>query len=74
MVKVTIGTNLKREEHIVDSSMTLRDTLEAYNVDYAGGGAIYLDGMSLVPGDLDKTFEQFGIAERCSLMKVTKAD
>jgi len=74
MVNVTIGTNLKRESHIVESGMTLREVLEAYNIDYTGIGGIYLDGMSLSPGDLDKSFEDLGIGERCTLLKVQKAD
>jgi hypothetical protein len=33
-----------------------------------------LDGSPLHPGDLDKTFADFGIAEKCYLLNVVKAD
>ena len=35
---------------------------------------MHLDGSSLNPGDLDKTFQQFGITEKCFLLNVVKAD
>jgi hypothetical protein len=33
-----------------------------------------LDGAPLQPGDLDKTFAQFGITDKCFLLNVVKAD
>ncbi|MDR9824985.1 hypothetical protein RCJ22_05100, partial [Vibrio sp. FNV 38] len=33
-----------------------------------------LDGVTLRPGDLDKSFDDFGIAETCYLLSVQKAD
>ena len=33
-----------------------------------------LDGTTLMPGDLDKSFAQFGITEKCFLLNVVKAD
>jgi len=74
MVKVVVGNNVKRETVIVDSSTTLRTVLEDAGIDYANRGVLHLDGSSLNPGDLDKTFEQFGITEKCFLLQVVKAD
>jgi hypothetical protein len=74
MIKVVVGNNVKRETVIVDSNTTLRTVLEDADIDYAGRGVIHLDGASLNPGDLDKTFEQFGITEKCFLLQVVKAD
>lgn len=73
MVKVVVGNNVKRETVIVDSTTTLRTVLEDAGIDYTRG-VMHLDGSSLNPGDLDKTFAQFGITEKCFLLNVVKAD
>lgn len=73
MVKVVVGNNVKRETAIVDSATTLRTVLEDAGIDYTKG-VMHLDGSSLNPGDLDKTFAQFGITEKCFLLNVVKAD
>lgn len=73
MIKVTIGNNLKRETVILDEHTTLRSALESNGVDYTRG-VLNMDGASLKPGDLDKTFHDFGITEKCFLMNVVKAD
>lgn len=73
MVKVVVGNNVKRESVIVDASTTLRAVLENAGIDYTRG-VMHLDGSSLNPGDLDKTFAQFGITEKCFLLNVVKAD
>ncbi len=74
MIQVTVGNNVKRDRVIVEETATLRKVLEDAEIPYANGGAIHLDGCTLSPGDLDKTFEQLGITERCYLLQVTKAD
>lgn len=73
MVKVIVGNNVKRETAIVPPTSTLREVLEEHNIDYSTG-TMHLDGSSLQPGDLDKTFEDLGISEKCFLMNVVKAD
>lgn len=73
MIKVVVGNNVRRETVIVESSATLRSVLEDAGVDYTRG-TMHLDGASLNPGDLDKTFEEFGIAEKCFLLNVVKTD
>ena len=73
MIKVTIGNNVKREAIIIDKNTTLRAALEDNGVDYTRG-VMHLDGSSLQPGDLDKTFANFGINEKCYLLNVVKAD
>ena len=73
MVKVTVGNNVNRETVIVDEDVTLRSVLEDAGIDYAKGG-INLDGSTLKPGDLDKTFADFNIGEKCFLLQVVKAD
>lgn len=73
MIKVVVGNNVNRETVIVDSSTTLRNVLEDAKIDYTRG-VMHLDGSSLNPGDLDKTFAQHGITEKCFLLNVVKAD
>ncbi len=73
MIKVVTGNNLKRSEVIVESSATLRQVLENNDIDYTRG-VIHLDGVSIGAGDLDKTFAQMGITEKCYLLNVVKAD
>jgi len=73
MVKVTMGNNVKRSSEILDASTTLREALEIAEIDYTVG-IMNLDGSTLSPGDLDKTFADFGITEKCYLLNVVKAD
>jgi len=73
MIKVTIGNNVKRKTEILDENTTLRAALEEVEIDYSRG-TMNLDGSSLGPGDLDKTFADFGITEKCFLLNVVKAD
>jgi hypothetical protein len=73
MIKVTIGNNVKRSGEILDENTTLREALEDAGIDYTVG-VMNLDGSALNPGDLDKTFADFGITEKCYLLNVVKAD
>ena len=73
MIKVTIGNNVKRKTEILDSDTTLREALEQAEIDYTSG-IMNLDGSTLSPGDLNKTFTDFGITEKCFLLNVVKAD
>ena len=73
MIKVTVGNNVDRKDVIVDTDTTLRQVLEDAALDYSRG-VFHLDGTSLHPGDLDKTFADFGIAERCYLLQVAKTE
>lgn len=73
MVKVTVGNNVKRSSVIIDPNTTLRACLEANGVDYTRG-SMCLDGATLAPGDLNKTFAQFGVQSSCYLLNIVKAD
>lgn len=73
MIKVIVGNNVDRQSDIVEPTATLRQVLESNDIDYTRG-VMHLDGASLSPGDLDKTFADFGIAEKCFLLNVVKAD
>ena len=71
MIKVTVGNNVDRQTTIVEGTTTLRQVLEDADISYERG-TIHLDGSSLKPGDLDKTFDDFGIKERCFLLSVVE--
>ena len=73
MIQVTVGNNVRREKIVVSANTTLRTALEQAGIDYTRG-TMHLDGSSLQAGDLDKTFADFGIAEKCFLLNVVKAD
>ena len=73
MIKVVVGTTVKKETKIVDSSVTPRQLLEEVGIDYTRG-FVNMDGSTLVPGDLDKSFAQHGITSKCYLLQVVKAD
>jgi hypothetical protein len=73
MIKVVVGTNVKRETKIVDSAVTPRQLLEEVGIDYTRG-SVNMDGSTLTPGDLDKSFAQHGITSKCYLLQVVKAD
>ena len=71
MIKCYVGNNVSKKAAIVDENITLRDCLEQNGVEY-GVGQLHLDGSALSPGDLDKTFADFGITEKCFLLSVAK--
>lgn len=73
MIKVTIGNNVKRKSEIVDENTTLREALEDAEIDYTAG-IMNLDGSTINSGDLDRTFADFGITDKCYLLNVVKAD
>lgn len=78
MIRVTIGNNLKRNAYNLDPNTTLRSALEQAGVDYTVGMTT-LDGSSLGPGELDKTFAAYGFTgeaghDKCFLLNVVKAD
>lgn len=78
MINVVIGNTTNRKNVIIDENTTLRTALETNGVDYTTGQTS-LDGATLQPGQMDKTFAQMGIdgtpgKDRCYLMVVVKAD
>lgn len=73
MVRVTIGTNTSRKNVIIEESTTLREALESNNIDYSRAN-VNLDGASLNPGDMDKSFADLGIVENCFLIASIKQD
>ena len=59
MIRVYVGDNLNHPQKTIDENTTLRQTFKDAGIEY-GSGVITLDGSSIRPGDLDKTFADFG--------------
>lgn len=74
MIKVTIGNNITRKPYLLDESTTLRQALEQAEIDYSVG-MTSLDGSTLQPGQMDKTFAELlePGADHCFLLNVVKA-
>lgn len=73
MIQVTIGTNTNRKKVNIPPETTIREVLEENEVNYSTAN-VHLDGASLQPGDMDKSFSDFGITDTCHLIAVVKAD
>jgi hypothetical protein len=73
MIKVTIGTNTNRKAVNVDPNRTIKSVLDEQGINYTTG-TLHLDGATLQPGEINKTFADFGITESCYLISVVKAD
>lgn len=78
MIKVYVGTTLKKAPKMVDENRTLKDVLTENNVDYTKG-ITTLDGAPLGAGALNKTFLEYGYDgteghNMATLMNVVKAD
>ena len=52
MIKVTIGTNTNRKSITLNPDTTIREALEANNIDYSTGG-IHLDGLAVAGARAD---------------------
>lgn len=73
MIKVMVNNNLNKSTVMIDENTTLRAALEQNRIDYTTG-VVSLDCSPLRAGDMDKTFADFGITEKCYLSVVVKAD
>lgn len=73
MIKVTIITNAGQNTIMASEAATIREILEENNVNYSVG-VTSIDGCPMRTGDMDKTFEEMGIEDRCYLSCVVKAD
>lgn len=71
MIQVKIVTTTNRKTIAIDENSTVRNVLEANEVNYSNA-PVYLDGAPLGIGDHDKTFAQLGITEKCMLTAVVK--
>lgn len=73
LVKVKVGTNLNRTEVTVQSNKTIREILEENEINYATT-TIFVDGVTVQLGDMDKTLEELGIRESCFIIAAQKTE
>lgn len=78
MIKAIIGNNASRSAYNMEESKTIREALETADVDYSRG-MISLDGSTVSPGDLNKTFYELGYTgepgkDKCVLTVLAKLD
>lgn len=73
IVNVKIGTNLNRETISVTSDKTIRELLEQQGINYATT-TIFLDGDTVRAGDMDKTLDEFNIADTCYIIASQKTE
>lgn len=73
MIQVRLVTNAARKTIAIDENSTVRDVLEANEVNY-DRAPVYIDGAPLQIGDHDKTFSELGITEKCMLSSVVKTE
>jgi len=75
MIKVTVGNNMNKNTVIVDSANTLREAIEEAGI-LMGNGLVTMDGSMIKVGDLDKTFDDFGLdcGVTHTIMSVVKSD
>ena len=75
MIKVYLGNNVDRflanDGAGIDPNRTLKSLLEENGIDYSDA-PMALDGVSLRPGDLDRTFADFGVTDQCYLLSIKK--
>jgi len=73
MLRIYVGTNTNRTAYTLSPETTLRAAFETAGVNYEMGTAT-LDGSTLQPGDLDKSFADFGITGTAYLLSIVKAN
>lgn len=73
LVKVKVGTNLNRTEVTVPSNKTIREILEENEINYATT-TIFVDGVTVQLGEMDKTLEELGIRESCFIIAAQKTE
>ena len=73
IVTVKIGTNLNRETISVTSDKTIRELLDQQGINYATT-TIFLDGDTVRAGDMDKSLNDFNIADTCYIIASQKTE
>jgi hypothetical protein len=71
MIQIKIVTTTSRKTIATDPNNTVRQVLEANNVNYSVT-PVYIDGAPLQIGDHDKTFTELGITATCMLQAIQK--
>lgn len=73
LVNVKVGTNLNRTSVSVSSEKTIRQILEENEINYATT-TVFVDGVTVQLGDMDKSLEELGIGESCYIIAAQKTE
>lgn len=74
MVKVTVGTNLDRNEVLVNpETTTIKELFKDNGVAYERA-TNYLDGCPLHAGQINQTLAELNVTSDCTLLSVIKND
>ena len=73
MITIKVGTNLNRNAVLVNTSKTLREVLTENNINYATT-TVFVDGVNLQVGQMDKTFEELNIGEGAYIIAAQKTE
>jgi hypothetical protein len=73
IVKVKVGTNLNRTEINVSSNKTVREILEENDINYSTA-TIFIDGVTVQIGDMDKTLDELNIGASCYIIAAQKTE
>lgn len=74
IIRVIAGNNAERKTYSTPNTRTIREFLETETTLDCNRGTLHLSGTTLMPEDLDRTFEEMGIEDTCSLLSIIKAD
>lgn len=69
MIQVRIGNTTETRSVIVSRDKSLREAFDENGIDYSVA-TVYLDGCTIQPGDLDKSFDGLGLGDSCTLMAI----
>lgn len=73
MLRINIGTNTNRNQVFVNENDTIKQALEANNVNYRGC-TINLDGIPITASELNSTFADMHVSDDSYLIAVVKTD
>ena len=73
MVEVLVGSSTSRSKKIYPSNTSIRNILEDNDIAYASS-QIMLDGMAIQADGMDKTLDDYNIAEKCILVSAIKSN
>lgn len=78
MLKLSIANNVTRKSVMVPENSTIREAFENNGVDFTGA-SVNMDGSILGPGEINKTFLDFGYngtpgRDKVMLRAIVKAD
>lgn len=72
MIEVTVGSTTDRKKVMVTPTDSVRSVLDAEGIDYSNA-SILLDGTNIKTGEMDKSFTDLGITDKCYLIASIKA-